>query len=166
MPSSRAATAARRQAANGWTQVRGLEARVPVQVPPHRARSSPQYVIERLRDLTEGQDVVWTTDVGQHQMWAAQYLKIEQPRNWLTSGGLGTMGFGLPAAIGAKVGRPDAIVIDIDGDGCFQMTMQELATAEMYGIARSTSPSSTTDGWGWCASGRSCSTTSASPRPT
>ena len=68
-------------------------------------------------------------------MWAAQYLEIDKPRRWLTSGGAGTMGFGVPAAIGAKVGRPDAIVINIDGDGCFQMTMQELATAKMYGIA-------------------------------
>ena len=94
----------------------------------------PEYVIERLRDLTAGQDVIWTTGVGQHQMWAAQYLQIDQPRRWLTSGGLGTMGFGVPAAIGAKVACPDAIVINIDGDGCFQMTMQELATARMYGI--------------------------------
>ena len=95
----------------------------------------PEYVIERLRDLTAGQDVIWTTGVGQHQMWAAQYLEIDLPRRWITSGGLGTMGFGVPAALGAKVARPDAIVINIDGDGCFQMTMQELATARMYGIA-------------------------------
>jgi acetolactate synthase I/II/III large subunit len=94
----------------------------------------PEYVIERLRDLTEGQDVIWTTGVGQHQMWAAQYLRVDRPRRFITSGGLGTMGFGVPAAIGAKVGRPDATVINIDGDGCFQMTMQELATARMYGI--------------------------------
>jgi acetolactate synthase-1/2/3 large subunit len=95
----------------------------------------PEYVIERLRDLTAGEDVIWTTGVGQHQMWAAQYLEIDRPRRWITSGGLGTMGFGVPAALGAKVARPDAIVINIDGDGCFQMTMQELATARMYGIA-------------------------------
>jgi acetolactate synthase-1/2/3 large subunit len=106
---------------------------------PFRYRNTeplkPEYVIERLRDLTADRDVIWTTGVGQHQMWAAQYLQIDQPRRWLTSGGLGTMGFGVPAAIGAKVGRPDATVINIDGDGCFQMTMQELATARMYGIA-------------------------------
>jgi acetolactate synthase-1/2/3 large subunit len=106
---------------------------------PFRYRNTPplkpEYVIERLRDLTAGRDVIWTTGVGQHQMWAAQYLKVDEPRRFITSGGLGTMGFGVPAAIGAKVGRPDAIVINIDGDGCFQMTMQELATARMYGIA-------------------------------
>ncbi|HEY0388267.1 MAG TPA: biosynthetic-type acetolactate synthase large subunit [Gaiellales bacterium] len=105
---------------------------------PFRYRNTeplkPEYVIERLRDLTADRDVIWTTGVGQHQMWAAQYLRIDRPRRWLTSGGLGTMGFGVPAAIGAKVGRPDATVINIDGDGCFQMTMQELATAKMYGI--------------------------------
>jgi acetolactate synthase-1/2/3 large subunit len=95
----------------------------------------PEYVVERLRDLTAGRDVIWSTGVGQHQMWAAQYLRIDRPRRWLTSGGLGTMGFGVPAAIGAKVGRPDALVVNIDGDGCFQMTMQELATARAYGIA-------------------------------
>jgi acetolactate synthase I/II/III large subunit len=105
---------------------------------PFRYRNSeplkPEYVIERLRDMTADREVIWTTGVGQHQMWAAQYLKIDRPRHWLTSGGLGTMGFCVPAAIGAKVGRPDATVINIDGDGCFQMTMQELATAKMYGI--------------------------------
>jgi acetolactate synthase I/II/III large subunit len=95
----------------------------------------PEYVIERLRDLTAGEDVIWTTGVGQHQMWAAQYLEIDRPRRFITSGGAGTMGFGVPAAMGAKVARPEAIVINIDGDGCFQMTMQELATARMYGIA-------------------------------
>jgi acetolactate synthase I/II/III large subunit len=94
----------------------------------------PEFVIERLRELTRDRDVIWTTGVGQHQMWAAQYLEIDLPRRWITSGGLGTMGFGVPAAIGAKVGRPDATVINIDGDGCFQMTMQELATAKAYEI--------------------------------
>ena len=121
------------KAAEWLEQVRGWKREFPFKY-RRTEPLKPEYVIERLRDLTEGQDVVWTTGVGQHQMWAAQYLKIEKPRNWLTSGGLGTMGFGVPAAIGAKVGRPDSIVINIDGDGCFQMTMQELATAKMYGI--------------------------------
>lgn len=93
----------------------------------------PQSAVEALRDLaatTDG-DVVWTTGVGQHQMWAMQYLVCEEPRTFITSGGLGTMGYGLPAAIGAKAARPDATVVCIDGDGCFQMTCQELATAAL-----------------------------------
>ncbi|HEX4519489.1 MAG TPA: biosynthetic-type acetolactate synthase large subunit [Gaiellaceae bacterium] len=93
----------------------------------------PQTVIERLRDLTaqrEG-DHIWTTGVGQHQMWAMQYLECEKPRSFITSGGLGTMGYGVPAAVGAKAARPDATVVCIDGDGCFQMTCQELTTAAL-----------------------------------
>jgi acetolactate synthase I/II/III large subunit len=95
----------------------------------------PQAVIETLRDLTTGrEDVVWTTGVGQHQMWAMQYLVCDQPRTFITSGGLGTMGYGVPAAIGAKAARPDASVVCIDGDGCFQMTCQELATSALEGL--------------------------------
>ena len=90
----------------------------------------PQAVLETLRDLTAGRDdIVWTTGVGQHQMWAMQYLVCDRPRTFVTSGGLGTMGYGLPAAVGAKAARPDATVVCVDGDGCFQMTCQELATA-------------------------------------
>jgi acetolactate synthase-1/2/3 large subunit len=92
----------------------------------------PQTVVETLRDLTAGrEDVVWTTGVGQHQMWAMQYLVCDRPRTFITSGGLGTMGYGVPAAIGAKAARPEATVVCIDGDGCFQMTGQELATAAL-----------------------------------
>jgi acetolactate synthase-1/2/3 large subunit len=92
----------------------------------------PQTVLETLRDLTAGRDdIVWTTGVGQHQMWAMQYLVCDRPRSFITSGGLGTMGYGLPAAVGAKAARPDATVVCIDGDGCFQMTCQELATAAL-----------------------------------
>jgi acetolactate synthase-1/2/3 large subunit len=95
----------------------------------------PQAIIEALRDLTAGRDdVIWTTGVGQHQMWAMQYLVCDQPRTFITSGGLGTMGYGLPAAIGAKAARPDASVICVDGDGCFQMTSQELATSVLEGL--------------------------------
>jgi acetolactate synthase I/II/III large subunit len=95
----------------------------------------PQAVIETLRDLTaERDDVVWTTGVGQHQMWAMQYLVCDRPRTFITSGGLGTMGYGVPAAIGAKAARPDASVVCIDGDGCFQMTAQELATSALEGL--------------------------------
>jgi acetolactate synthase I/II/III large subunit len=90
----------------------------------------PQRLMETLQSLTGGRDdVVWTTGVGQHQMWAMQYLHCDHPRTFITSGGLGTMGYGIPAAVGAKAARPDATVVCVDGDGCFQMTCQELATA-------------------------------------
>ncbi|MHB1017913.1 MAG: biosynthetic-type acetolactate synthase large subunit [Coriobacteriia bacterium] len=89
----------------------------------------PQQVVERVRELTKGKPTVFTTEVGQNQMWACQYLRIVEPRTWVSSGGLGTMGFGLPAAIGAQLGRPDHMVIDIAGDGSIQMNSQELATA-------------------------------------
>jgi acetolactate synthase-1/2/3 large subunit len=91
---------------------------------------SPPLVLETLNELTAGRDdVVFTTGVGQHQMWAMQYLRCDRPRTFVTSGGLGTMGYGVPAAVGAKAARPDATVVCVDGDGCFQMTNQELATA-------------------------------------
>ncbi|MFZ4387442.1 MAG: biosynthetic-type acetolactate synthase large subunit [Chthoniobacterales bacterium] len=94
----------------------------------------PQYVIELLMELTKGQAII-TTGVGQHQMWAAQYYNFTEPRTLITSAGLGSMGFGYPAAMGAKLGRPDKQVIDIDGDGSFLMDVQELATAHIDGIA-------------------------------
>lgn len=95
-----------------------------------------QEVIAELYEQTKhmSENVIITTGVGQHQMWAAQYYRYRSPRSWISSGGLGTMGFGLPAAIGAQVACPDKIVVDIDGDGSFSMTMQELATAGQYRI--------------------------------
>jgi acetolactate synthase-1/2/3 large subunit len=94
---------------------------------------APQYVIERIGALT-GPDAYYAAGVGQHQMWAAHYLPFEIPGRWLNSGGLGTMGYCVPAAMGAKVGRPDKVVWGIDGDGCFQMTNQELVTCALEGI--------------------------------
>jgi acetolactate synthase I/II/III large subunit len=95
----------------------------------------PQYVLETLQELTAGRDdVVWTTGVGQHQMWAMQYIECDRPRSFITSGGLGTMGYGIPAAVGAKAARPEATVVCVDGDGCFQMTQQELATAVLENL--------------------------------
>ena len=128
-------------------ELRGVETRVPEawlrqldewrELYPFKYRRAegvlkPQTVLETLSDLTAGRDdMIWTTGVGQHQMWAMQYLQCDVPRSFITSGGLGTMGYGLPAAIGAKAARPDATVVCVDGDGCFQMTCQELATAAL-----------------------------------
>lgn len=91
----------------------------------------PQFVIQKLDELTHG-DAIITTEVGQNQMWAAQFYKFNKPRQWATSGGLGTMGYGLPAAIGAKMAFPDKTVVDVAGDGSIQMNIQELATAKQY----------------------------------
>ena len=95
---------------------------------------SPQYVISRLAEVVGPEDSIWVTGVGQHQMWATQFLKFEHPRQWISSGGAGTMGFGVPAAMGAKAGHPEKTVWLIDGDGSFQMTNQELATCRLNGI--------------------------------
>lgn len=100
---------------------------------PEDGTLSPQYVIERLGKIA-GPDAIYAAGVGQHQMWAAQFVSYEKPRTWLNSGGLGTMGYAVPAAMGAKVGRPETAVWAIDGDGCFQMTNQELATCAINNI--------------------------------
>jgi acetolactate synthase I/II/III large subunit len=92
----------------------------------------PQHAIQRLYELTRNKDVYITTEVGQHQMWAAQFFKFEDPNRWMTSGGLGTMGYGLPAAVGVQVAHPKSLVIDIAGDASVQMTMQEMSTAVQY----------------------------------
>ncbi len=93
----------------------------------------PQYVVEKLYELTKGEAII-TTEVGQNQMWAAQYYHFDQPGHFITSGGLGCMGFGLPAAIGAQIAQPDKLVVDIAGDGSIQMNIQEMATAVQYGL--------------------------------
>ncbi len=92
----------------------------------------PQYAVQRLYELTKNTKTFITTEVGQHQMWAAQFYKFEEPNRWLTSGGLGTMGYGFPAAIGAQVGNPDALVVDIAGDASILMNIQEMSTAVQY----------------------------------
>jgi len=117
-----------------WSQLDALRATYPVGYDePDDGSLSPQYVIERIGKLA-GPDAVYVAGVGQHQMWAAQFIEHERPRHWLNSGGLGTMGYAVPAAMGAKVGTPDLAVWAIDGDGCFQMTNQELATCTVEGI--------------------------------
>ena len=100
---------------------------------PDDGSLSPQHVIQRLGQIS-GTDTIFTAGVGQHQMWASQFISYEHPRTWLNSGGAGTMGYGVPAAMGAKVGAPDATVWAIDGDGCFQMTNQELVTCALNNI--------------------------------
>ncbi|HYH18292.1 MAG TPA: acetolactate synthase 3 large subunit, partial [Azospirillum sp.] len=92
----------------------------------------PQYALERLREHLKGKDFYITTEVGQHQMWAAQFLPFDQPNRWLTSGGLGTMGYGLPAAIGAQLAHPNSIVVDVSGEASFLMNMQEIGTAVQF----------------------------------
>jgi len=92
----------------------------------------PQYALERLQALTKGHDTYITTEVGQHQMWAAQFLRFDKPNHWMTSGGLGTMGYGLPAAIGVQIAHPDALVIDVAGEASILMNIQELSTIAQY----------------------------------
>ncbi len=117
-----------------WARLDGLRETYPLGYDwPADGSLSPEYVIERIGQIA-GPDAVYVAGVGQHQMWAAQFIKYEKPRSWLNSGGLGTMGFAVPAAMGAKMSRPDAVVWAIDGDGCFQMTNQELATCAIEGI--------------------------------
>jgi acetolactate synthase-1/2/3 large subunit len=108
----------------------GWQEKYPLTYEPAEAGEGlkPQYVLEQLRDSTP-EDTIVVSGVGQHQMWTSQYWRFEHPYTWVNSGGLGTMGFSVPAAIGAKVGRPDKMVWSVDGDGCFQMTAQELVTA-------------------------------------
>jgi acetolactate synthase-1/2/3 large subunit len=120
--------------ADWWTQLDDLRKRYPLGWEEHADGTlAPQYVIKRLGEIA-GSDAIYVAGVGQHQMWASQFISYEKPGTWLNSGGLGTMGYAVPAAMGAKVGRPDAVVWAIDGDGCFQMTNQELATCALEGI--------------------------------
>ncbi|ORA82791.1 acetolactate synthase large subunit [Mycobacterium malmoense] len=119
--------------ADWWAYLDGVRKTYPLSYGPQSDGSlSPEYVIETLGKIA-GPDAVYVAGVGQHQMWAAQFVSYEKPRTWINSGGLGTMGFAIPAAMGAKVARPDAEVWAIDGDGCFQMTNQELATCAIEG---------------------------------
>lgn len=112
-------------------EINGIKNKFPL--PLITERLNGPLIIRKLYEITKG-DAIVTTDVGQHQMWAAQYYNFTKPRKFLTSGGLGTMGYGLGAAIGAKVGKPDDIVVNVAGDGCFRMNMNELATASRYNI--------------------------------
>jgi acetolactate synthase-1/2/3 large subunit len=127
-------SATKRDISEWWSRLDELRALYPLGYDlPEDGQLSPQYVIERIGQLT-GPEGIYAAGVGQHQMWAAQFIKYERPNAWLNSGGAGTMGYGLPAAMGAKVANPDRVVWAIDGDGCFQMTNQELATCTINNI--------------------------------
>lgn len=124
------------QAALGdwWKQIDAWRARKSFRYRQDDKLIKPQYAIERLYELTKDREVYVTTEVGQHQMWAAQFFHFDQPNRWMTSGGLGTMGYGLPAAVGAQIAHRDALVIDIAGDASVQMTMQEMSTAVQHDL--------------------------------
>ena len=115
-----------------WSRIAGWRAVDCLSYPGSTQEIMPQYAIERLFEATKDKAPIITTEVGQHQMWAAQHFHFDAPNKWLTSGGLGTMGYGLPAAIGAQMGNPDALVIDIAGEASIQMNIQEMATASQY----------------------------------
>ncbi len=115
-----------------WQQIQRWQARDCLAYKPSKDVIMPQFAIERLYAATRGMDTYITTEVGQHQMWAAQFYGFEEPNRWMTSGGLGTMGYGLPAALGVQIAHPDSLVIDIAGDASVQMTIQELASAVQH----------------------------------
>src|SRR5262249_31426221 len=116
-----------------WRQLRDWQSEQPLRFLNSGEQIKPQQVIRELHRLTSG-DAIIATDVGQHQMWAAQFYPFKRERQWITSGGLGAMGFGLPAAIGAQLALRDQLVVAVVGDGGFQMTNQELATAMQYDL--------------------------------
>ncbi len=120
--------------AGWWTEIEGWRKRKSLAYTNASDKIMPQYAIERLFALTRERDTYITTEVGQHQMWAAQYFHFDRPNRWMTSGGLGTMGYGLPAALGVQVAHPKALVIDIAGDASVQMTMQEMSSAVQHNL--------------------------------
>jgi len=115
-----------------WEQLKAWQAQDCLRYRQNGKTIKPQYAIQRLYELTKGRETYITTEVGQHQMWAAQHYRFEKPRYWLTSGGLGTMGYGLPAAMGVQVAYPEALVIDVAGEASWVMNMQEMSTIVQY----------------------------------
>ena len=118
--------------AQWWKQIDGWRAKNSLSFRNSTKLIKPQHAIDRLYELTKGREVYVTTEVGQHQMWAMQRFKFDEPNHWMTSGGLGTMGYGLPAALGVQMAHPSALVVDIAGEASVQMTMQEMSTAVQY----------------------------------
>jgi acetolactate synthase-1/2/3 large subunit len=117
-----------------WARIKGWRARNSLAFTQEGAKIQPQHAVRKLWEATHKLNPIITTEVGQHQMWAAQHFDFEKPNKWLTSGGLGTMGYGLPAAIGAQLGNPKSLVIDIAGEASIQMNIQELGTATQYDL--------------------------------
>src|SRR5690606_10294719 len=116
-----------------WDTIDGWRARDCLRYRPSDSVIKPQFALQRLQAAIAGRDDVYiTTEVGQHQMWAAQFLKFEKPNRWMTSGGLGTMGYGLPAAIGAQIAHPEALVIDVAGEASILMNIQEMSIAVQH----------------------------------
>lgn len=115
-----------------WEQIDRWRARNSLAYAPNKDVIMPQYALQRLNELTKDRNTYITTEVGQHQMWAAQFMDFDAPNRWMTSGGLGTMGYGLPAALGVQIAHPDALVIDIAGDASIQMCIQEMSAAIQY----------------------------------
>ncbi len=124
----------KQQISNWWNQIEKWRKKNSLGFVNSNDVIKPQYAVQRLYELTKAQDTYITTEVGQHQMWAAQHYKFDKPNRWMTSGGLGTMGYGLPAAIGVQVAHPDKLVIDIAGEASILMTMQEMSTAVQYNL--------------------------------
>lgn len=120
--------------ADWWQTIAGWKAHAPLEVRQTGSVIKPQHAIARLNELTKDRDRYISTEVGQHQMWAAQYFDFEQPNRWMTSGGLGTMGYGFPASIGVQIAHPDSLVINVAGEASWMMNMQELGTVVQYGL--------------------------------
>lgn len=127
-------TSRRKEISAWWDQINKWQNIKSLSYEQSQDNIKPEYAVERLNNLSQDQQPFVSTDVGQHQMWAAQYIKFDEPKKWLTSGGLGTMGYGVPAAIGAQVANPDSLTICVSGDASFLMNMQELATINQYNL--------------------------------